>query len=334
MRKMSARKKAAPNGGGKGDIDVGDHKQIALGELLEEFNFKVLYAEEGFENIPIRSSDVNRPGLQLAGFFEHFDQTRLQLMGLVETTYLNQLTRERRKEVFGKMFEYDIPALVIARNQVPVPECMEMARKYGRVILGTEETTSETMTTLVSYLRQQLAPRITRHGVLIEVYGEGVLILGESGVGKSETAVELVKRGHILIADDAVNIRKITKHKLSGTSPKLIRNYMELRGIGVVDISRLFGMSSIKRDTDINLIINLEPWRDDAVYDRLGTEEHFTELLGVQIPTMTIPVKPGRNLAVIIEVAAMNNRNKKMGHNAAVEFSEQISRNLSQQDLV
>ncbi len=190
------------------------------------------------------------------------------------------------------------------------------------------------MTTLVSYLRQQLAPRSTRHGVLSEVYGEGVLILGESGVGKSETAVELVKRGHILIADDAVNIRKITKHKLSGTSPKLIRNYMELRGSGVVDISRLFGMSSIKRDTDINLIINLEPWRDDAVYDRLGTEEHFTELLGVQIPTMTIPVKPGRNLAVIIEVAAMNNRNKKMGHNAAVEFSEQISRNLSQQDLV
>lgn len=307
-----------------------DHKQVALGELIREINLKVLYAEGEYKEIPVRSSDVNRPGLQLAGFFEHFDQTRLQLMGLVETTYLHQLTAERRQEVFETMFQYEIPALVIARDQEPVAECMEMAKKYGRVILGTEETTSETMSTMVSFLRQQLAPRITRHGVLIEVYGEGVLILGESGVGKSETAVELVKRGHILIADDAVNIRKITKRKLNGTSPKMIRNYMELRGIGVVDISRLFGMSSIKKDADINMIINLEPWRDDAVYDRLGMEEHFTEVLGVQVPTLTIPVKPGRNLAVIIEVAAMNNRNKKMGHNAAVEFTEQMTSFMTQ----
>ncbi len=303
---------------------------VPLQKLIKVMNLKIIYAEGDYQNIPIRSSDVNRPGLQFAGFFEHFDQSRMQLVGLVETTYLKQLTSERRLEIFDQMFQYEIPAMVFARNQVPSPECMEMAKKYGRVILGTEETTSETMSTMVSYLRNKLAPRITRHGVLIEVYGEGVFIIGESGVGKSETAVELVKRGHILIADDAVNIRKITKYKLNGTSPKLIRNYMELRGIGVVDISRLFGMSSIKKEADIDMIIKMEPWRDDAVYDRLGTEEHFTDVLGVQVPTLTIPVKPGRNLAVIIEVAAMNNRNKKMGHNAAEEFATQITNQMNE----
>ncbi len=303
---------------------------VPLQKLIKVMNLKIIYAEGDYQNIPIRSSDVNRPGLQFAGFFEHFDQSRMQLVGLVETTYLKQLTSERRLEIFDQMFQYEIPAMVFARNQVPSPECMEMAKKYGRVILGTEETTSETLSTMVSYLRNKLAPRITRHGVLIEVYGEGVFIIGESGVGKSETAVELVKRGHILIADDAVNIRKITKYKLNGTSPKLIRNYMELRGIGVVDISRLFGMSSIKKEADIDMIIKMEPWRDDAVYDRLGTEEHFTDVLGVQVPTLTIPVKPGRNLAVIIEVAAMNNRNKKMGHNAAEEFATQITNQMNE----
>ncbi len=308
---------------------MADRKCVSLKEVIDSFNLEILYAEGDYENIPVTASDVNRPGLQLAGFFEYFNEHRLQMIGMVETAFLHQQTSEHRTEIFDQLFSYEIPALIFARSQEPPPECMEMAKKHGRVILSSDDETSHLVTIMVSFLRQKLAPRITRHGVLIEVYGEGVLITGESGVGKSETALELIKRGHILIADDAVNIRKITKDKLNGTSPKLIRNYMELRGIGVVDISRLFGMGSIKRDADINMVINMEPWRDDAVYDRLGTEEHFTEILGVRVPILTIPVKPGRNLAVIIEVAAMNNRNKKTGHNAAQEFADQISEQMN-----
>lgn len=301
---------------------------VLLGKIVQEFNLEVLYAPDGYENIQIKTEDVNRPGLQLTGYFDYFVPQRIQLMGLVETTYLSKLTPEERLTSFEQLFSREIPALIIAHGVEVYPECMEMAKKYGRTILRTPETTSYIMSAVIGYLRVMLCPRITRHGVLVEVYGEGVLILGESGVGKSETAIELVKRGHRLIADDAVEIRRISKRKLMGSAPELIRHYMELRGIGVVDVHRLFGMSAVKKDADIDMVINLELWRDDAVYDRLGVEEQFTSIFDVNVPTLTVPVKPGRNLAVIIEVAAMNNRNKKMGYNAALEFTEQINRHF------
>ena len=305
---------------------------VSLERLIQELSYEVVYAPEGYESIQIRTEDVNRPGLQLAGFFDYFVPQRIQLIGLVETTYLTNLTSEERRTSFERLFSYEIPALVVAHGLDIFPECMEMAQKYGRVILRTPESTTNIMSTTISFLRVALCPRITRHGVLVEVYGEGLLILGESGVGKSETAIELVKRGHRLIADDAVEIRRITRHKLLGSAPELIRHYMELRGIGVVDVHRLFGMSSIKKDSDIDLIVNLEPWSDDAVYDRLGVEEQFTTIFDVKIPTLTIPVKPGRNLAVIVEVAAMNNRNKKMGYNAAKELSDKLYNSMLAQN--
>lgn len=303
---------------------------VLLGKFVQELNLEVVYAPDGFEKIQVRTEEVNRPGLQLAGFFDYFVPQRIQLIGLVETTYLTNLSTEERQLSFERLFSYDIPALIVAHGLEVFPECIEMARKFGRVILRTPESTTYIMSAIITFLRHILCPRITRHGVLVEVYGEGLLLLGESGVGKSETAIELVKRGHRLIADDAVEIRRYSRRKLIGSAPELIRHYMELRGIGVVDVHRLFGMSAVKKECDIDLIVNLEQWKDDAIYDRLGTDEQFTSIFDVQVPTLTIPVKPGRNLAVIIEVAAMNNRNKKMGYNAAVEFTKQINQHFDQ----
>lgn len=303
---------------------------VPLGKVIREINLEVLYAPENYESIQIRTEDINRPGLQLAGFFDYFVPQRIQLMGLAETTYLTNLTAKERQEIFERLFTYDIPALIITHGLEAFPECLEMAKKYGRVVLWSTESTTTIMSATIAFLRSALCPRITRHGVLVEVYGEGILILGESGVGKSETAIELVKRGHRLIADDAVEIRRVTKRKLIGQAPEMLRHYLELRGIGVVDVHRLFGMSAVKKDSDIDLIINLELWKDDAVYDRLGTEDQYTKIFDVNVPTLTIPVKPGRNLAVIVEVAAMNNRNKKMGYNAAQEFTKQINEHFDQ----
>ena len=297
---------------------------ISLGTIIDTFNLEVLYGPEGYRDQQITIEDVNRPGLQLAGFFDYFDETRLQVVGLVETAYLQRLTRGERRVSFNDLFNYNIPAIIYARSIDPYPECMEMAEKYGRCVLRTEENTANIISSLVDYLCMALSPSITRHGVLVEVYGEGVLIMGESGVGKSETAIELIKRGHRLIADDAVEIRRVNSKRLMGRAPDLIRYYMEIRGIGVVDIRRLFGMSAVKYDSTIDMLINLEAWRDDAVYDRLGADEFFTDVLDVPLPTLTIPVKPGRNMAVIIEVAAMNNRNRKMGQNSALEFSNRV----------
>lgn len=301
---------------------------ISLGTIIDTFNLEVLYGPEGYREQQITIEDVNRPGLQLAGFFDYFDETRLQVIGLVETSYLQRLTRGERRVSFNDLFQYNIPSMVFARGIEPFPECVEAAKQYGRTLLRTEENTANIISNLIAYLHTALSPCITRHGVLVEVYGEGVLLMGESGVGKSETAIELIKRGHRLIADDAVEIRRGTGKRLIGRAPDLIRYYMELRGIGVVDIRRLFGMSSVKYDSPIDVLINLETWREDAVYDRLGADEYFTTMMDVQVPTLTIPVKPGRNMAVIIEVAAMNNRNRKMGHNSALEFSNQIDAHL------
>lgn len=303
---------------------------VPLGKLISEFNLEVIRSGKDYEARAIRTEDVNRPGLQLIGFFDYFDPKRIQMIGRVETTYLTGLTPEARRECFDSLMAHDIPCLIISRGMEPFPECMEMAEKYDRTILRTQETTSTFMSALIAYLRTELSPRITRHGVLVEIYGEGVLLLGESGVGKSETAIELVKRGHRLIADDAVEIKRAGTKQLVGTAPELIRHYIELRGIGVIDVRRLFGMSAIKEESDIDLVINLEQWKDGAMYDRLGLENLYTTILDVQVPSLTVPVKPGRNLAVIIEVAAMNNRHKKMGYNAALEFTKQINEHFDQ----
>ena len=303
---------------------------VPLGKLISEFNLEVIRSGKDYEARAIRTEDVNRPGLQLIGFFDYFDPKRIQMIGRVETTYLTGLTPEARRECFDSLMAHDIPCLIISRGMEPFPECMEMAEKYDRTILRTQETTSTFMSALIAYLRTELSPRITRHGVLVEIYGEGVLLLGESGVGKSETAIELVKRGHRLIADDAVEIKRAGTKRLVGTAPELIRHYIELRGIGVIDVRRLFGMSAIKEESDIDLVINLEQWKDGAMYDRLGLENLYTTILDVQTPSLTVPVKPGRNLAVIIEVAAMNNRHKKMGYNAALGFTKQINEHFDQ----
>lgn len=303
---------------------------VKLTQVIDEFHLEILHAANQYEKQLLTTEDVNRPGLQLAGFFDYFDPKRLQVIGKVEATYLSGLTPEQRVHSFEQLLSQDIPALVISRDMEPFPECLEMARKYDKTILRTKETTSAFMSAVIASLRVYLAPRITRHGVLVEVYGEGVLLLGESGVGKSETAIELVKRGHRLIADDAVEIKQLNARQLVGTAPELIRHYIELRGIGVIDVRRLFGMSAIKLSQQIDLVINLEPWKEGADYDRLGLESLYTTILGIKVPSLTIPVKPGRNLAVIIEVAAMNNRHKKLGYNAAREFTQQINRHFDQ----
>ncbi|WP_207303586.1 HPr(Ser) kinase/phosphatase [Intestinimonas timonensis] len=311
-------------------MDVENRYSVKLGKLIEEFDLEVLRGVENYQDVLIQREDVNRPGLQLVGFFDYFDAKRMQLLGRVESTYLEQISSEERRKCFDAFLAHDIPALVITRGMEPFPELMEMAEKYDRTILRTQETTTAFMGALILALRNYLAPRITRHGVLVEVYGEGVLLLGESGVGKSETAIELVKRGHRLVADDAVEIKRVGVKRLVGSAPELIRHYIELRGIGVVDVQQLFGMSAVREDQDIDLVVNLEQWNDETMYDRLGLEQLYTVILDVKVPALTVPVKPGRNLAIIVEVAAMNNRHKKMGYNAAQAFTQQINEHFDQ----
>ena len=298
---------------------------VPLSELVEEFDLHPLYKATDFDRIRITVDDVGRPGLQLAGFFDHFEPMRLQVLGNVETSYLQKLSSEQRAIIFDHLFSYQIPALIIARGLDPLPECLDMAKKHNITVLRGEETTSYIVSSLISTLKAYLAPRITRHGVLVEIYGEGILIIGDSGIGKSETAIELVKRGHRLVADDAVEIKKISSKELVGGAPDVLRHYIELRGIGVINVAKLFGMGAVKDSATIDLIINIVPWQDGEVYDRLGLEQQYTDILGVSVPSITVPVTPGRNLAVIFEVAAMNNRQKRMGYNAAVEFTEQLN---------
>ena len=301
---------------------------VKLKDIIEQFHLEILRGGKDYGEYILRTADINRPGLPLTGFFDYFDDQRLLVIGLVETTYLAGLTSEQRRASFDRLLSYPVPGLIITRGIEPFAECMEMAEKYDRTVLRTQEHTSVFTSSLIGSLRLHMAPRVTQSGVMLEVYGEGVLIQGESGVGKSEVAIELIKRGHRIIADDAVEIQQTNHGTLEASAPELIRHYMELRGIGVIDVRRLFGMGAIKDKQEIDLIINLEPWDDNAVYDRLGLDSTQTELMGVKVPTLTIPVKPGRNLASIVEVAAMNNRNRKMGHNAALELSERMDRHF------
>ena len=297
---------------------------VKLGKLIREFRLEVLRGAAGYEDRPIRTENVNRPGLQLTGFFDYFDPDRLQVIGRVEDTFLSGLTAEQRRVSFEQLLSQDIPALIISRGIDPYPECMEMADKYDRTVLRSQDTTSVLMSNIIAALKSYLAPRITRHGVLVEVYGEGVLLLGESGVGKSETAIELVKRGHRLIADDAVELRRISSKQIMGSSPENIRHFIELRGIGIINVARLFGIGAVRSSVQVEIVIELEPWDRTKNYDRTGLESQTTDILGVQVPNMVIPVKTGRNLAVIIETAAMNNRSKEMGYNAARELLKQL----------
>lgn len=303
---------------------------VPLTTLVKEFGLQVTYAATDYQKIQLTVEDVARPGLQLAGYFDHFEPMRLQVMGNVEISYLSKLSVAERLMIYDRLFSYKVPAVLIARDLPMNDECLAMARKHNVTILRSAEATSTIVSSIVAYLKAALAPRITQHGVLMEIYGEGILLIGESGIGKSETAVELLKRGHRLIADDAVEIKKVSGNRLVGTAPKLIRNYIELRGIGIVNVAKLFGIGAVKLENEINLVVNIVPWNTEEVYDRLGLEEQFMDILGVQVPMYTIPVTPGRNLAVILEVAAMNNRQRKMGYNAAVEFNEQINRHFEQ----
>ena len=297
---------------------------ITLETLIKEFQLEALYMPESASEIKISSTEVDRPGLALAGFTALFDPMRLQIIGRAEKQYLTELTSEQRSECLDRFLAMKPVAVVLTSQIDPCEEMREKAEEYGVPLLKTQERTSEFMAGVIANLNTSLAPRITRHGVLVEVYGEGVLILGDSGIGKSETAIELVKRGHRLIADDAVEIKRVSAKTLVGSAPELIRYYIELRGIGIVDVRRLFGMGAVKATERIDMVINLEHWDPEKMYDRFGLEEQYENILGINIPSITIPVHPGRNLAVVLEIAAMNNRQKKMGYNTAEEFNKRL----------
>ena len=298
--------------------------EVTLEKIIKEFDLQVLVLPKPADEIFIRSADVNRPGLQLAGFFEVFDERRPQVLGESEIVFMNRYTREEARECYLRFFRANPPMVILAKGLEAPQEMIDAAREAGIPLLTTTENTSTFISSLILFLNTELAPRLSRHGVLMEVYGEGMFIIGDSGVGKSETAVELIKRGHRLVADDAVELRKITAKRISGTSPDNIRHFLELRGIGIINARRIFGMGAIKSSVDVDLIVNLELWDESKVYDRMGMEDHFTEILGVKIPSITIPVKPGRNTAVILEVAAMNHREKKLGYNAAHELLQRL----------
>ncbi len=297
---------------------------VKLSELMKEFQLEPLSLAEEAGDIDITTSDVNRPGLQLSGYMEYFGTDRIQIIGKVEMTYLASLSPKDRFKRLDEFFRTGFPCLVIARDLKPFNEMLQVSEKYRIPVLKTDDITSRFMSGIIRYLNVMLAPRISQHGVLVEVYGEGVLILGESGVGKSESALELVKRGHRLIADDIVEIRRVSDSTLLGSAPENIRHFIEIRGIGILDVKNLYGMGAVKLQENINLVIKLELWKEHKMYDRLGLEDHFTDILGISVPSLVIPVRPGRNLAIIVEVAAMNHRQKKMGYNAAKYISERF----------
>ena len=297
---------------------------VALSRLIKEFNLETLYLPENAESRQISSTEVNRPGLQLVGFFDFFDPQRVQILGKSEFAYMERLSSDELERCMDIFFSHKPPLVVITRDLEPFPCMVPLAEKYDVPLMRTSDSTSTFLSNLISMLNVELAPRITRHGVFVEVYGEGVFLMGDSGVGKSETAVELLKRGHRLIADDAVDIRRVSAKTLVGSAPENIRHFIELRGIGIVNVRRIFGMGAVKLTEKIDMVIEMEPWDSTKAYDRMGLENDYIEILGNSVPRVTIPVKPGRNLAIVIEIAAMNNRQKKMGYNAAQELLHKL----------
>ena len=297
---------------------------VPLSQIAEALNLTEVYVAENYKETNISTVEINRPGLELTGYLEFFDNKRIQVLGNTEFSYLGRYGPEAQKMVIDSIFSFGPPAVIICRDIEPSNAILESAKLHKVSIFSTPQSTSDLTASLVQYLNTELAPRITRHGVLVEVYGEGCLLTGDSGVGKSETAIELIKRGHRLVADDAVEIRRTAQTTLYGQSPENIRHFIELRGIGIINARKLFGMGAIKLQEKIDMVINLEQWDSAKVYDRMGLDNEYMKILGVEVPTLTIPVKPGRNLAVIIEVAAMNNRQKKMGYNAARELLKNL----------
>ena len=302
---------------------------IPLSKIIHELQLETAFLPKSADDILIQSRDVVRPGMELNGYHEYFDPNRIAVLGRAEMYMLESLKPERRAMALDSYLSLKPPAVIVARGIDPGKDFMEIAETYHVPVLRTTESTSNVVASLVAYLNVELAPRITRHGVLVEVYGEGILLVGDSGVGKSETAIELIERGHRLIADDAVEIRRVSSKSLVGQSPENIRHFIELRGIGIINARRIFGMGAVKLQEKIDMCINLEIWDATKVYDRMGMDSEYTEILGIKVPVMTIPVKPGRNLAIIIEVAAMNNRQKKMGYNAAYELLSALGMDAS-----
>lgn len=297
---------------------------IPLADVIREHALETVYLPSDPQKLTVCSPQVNRPGLPLVGFFDHFEPARLEIIGKVEYLYLKQLYDSEREQALERFFAARPAGVIVTSSLEIFDEMTLLAQKYRVPLMRTSEKTSEFMASLISYLNVSLAPRITRHGVLVDVYGEGMLLLGDSGIGKSETAIELLKRGHRLIADDAVEIKRVSAKTLVGSAPEIIRHYVELRGIGIVDVCRLFGMGSVANTSRIDLVVNLEHWEQGRMYDRLGLNNETTEILGIQVPSVTIPVSPGRNMAVVLEIAAMNHRQKTMGYNTAEEFNRRL----------
>lgn len=302
---------------------------VKMEKVVEKFKLENLTPDIDIKGIKITMPDVNRPALQMAGYFEHFDSSRLQVIGFVEYTYMEGISEEQKRTVYDKLMSYDIPCVVFCRELQPDPLFLEIAHKYKRPVFSTKKNTSVFMAEAIRWLNVKLAPCISVHGVLVDVYGEGVLITGESGIGKSEAALELVKRGHRLVTDDAVEIRKVSDDTLVGSAPDVTKHLIELRGIGIVDVKALFGAASVKDTQSIDMVIRLEDWDKDKEYDRLGLEEEYTEYLGNKVVCYTLPIRPGRNLAVICETAAVNHRQKKMGYNAAQELYTRVQNSLA-----
>lgn len=297
---------------------------LPVKEIFNALPLEFIYMPKGGFDLPISSTDLNRPSLQLTGFFEYFDSSRIQLFGKVEMSYLGTLPEEKRCSAIEGVFEHNVPLVIVTRDLDIFPEMLTLAKKYSTPLVSSPDSTSYVTSALNAYLNKELAPRITIHGVLIEVYGQGILIRGNSGIGKSETAIELIKRGHTLIADDAVEIKRVSSITLLGSAPPIIRHFIELRGIGVVDVRHLFGVGAVKEVEKIDLVIALEQWVEGKAYDRLGLDHEETEILGLKVPMLTVPVRPGRNLAVVIEVAAMNQRQRLLGYNAAKELNRRM----------
>jgi len=300
-------------------------RSCPLSTIVDELDLDILYPSEDYDEVVLYSGEAHRPGLQLSGFFDYFDPRRIQLFGKMEASYLDTLSSKERFARLDALFAQRVPAVILCNEVAVADEVFKAAENNDVTILSSPKDTSEVIASLIRIGQRELARSITRHGVLVEVYGIGVFINGESGVGKSETAIELLKRGHRLIADDAVEMKVVDYNVVQGTAPALIRHYMELRGIGVIDVRQIFGVGSIKARQNIHLVVKLEQWQEGAPYDRLGINEQTVNILDVEVPSLVIPVRPGRNLAIIIEVAAMNQRQKLMGINAAIEFTNQIN---------
>ena len=305
---------------------------VTISALIKKMNLELLTKEINTDKIKLYHPDVNRPALQLAGYYEHFDRECVQLIGVVEYTYMQRMTEEQRMENYEKLLSSEIPCIIFSTNNRPGETFLKIANKYKVPVMLSEKKTSPLMAEIIRWLNVELAPTISIHGVLVDVYGEGVLITGESGIGKSEAALELIKRGHRLVSDDVVEIRKVSDETLVGSAPDITRHFIELRGIGIIDVKTLFGVEAVKNTQAIDMVINLEDWDKDKEYDRLGLEDHYTEFLGNKIVCHNIPIRPGRNLAIIVESAAVNYRQKKMGYNAARELYNRVQQNLARRD--